>query len=343
MILYNVGMQDATYPTYEIRLRAVRAVQGGMAVVDVAEAYQTHRSTVHRWLVRYEETGSHDGLRRKAGSGRPRIVGDLRNGELLRLVLRPASAFGYETDFWTCGRLRHVIGQECGVTPSRVTVWRRLREAGLMDQKPERRYFEASEERRQEWIQTELPKIRRSVRHNKAILYFQDESHISLTAFLGKTWAPRGKTPVQRVTGKRGGVSAMSAIAKPGRLIFTVYEKRIASSEVIHFLAQMLAHHRRRHLVVVMDQASPHTSKKTRSFIDAQKRLHVFYLPPYSPDWNADEGVWSHLKHEELKGHRAKTKTDIKELAEKKLAKMANDPRELRGIFFRCCVADLLK
>ena len=70
----------------------------------------------------------------------------------------------------------------------------------------------------------------------------------------------------------------------------------------------MLKHHPRRHLVVVMDQAPPHTSKKTRAFIDSQRRLHVFYLPKYSPDWNPDEKVWNHLKHHELKGHQAKTK-----------------------------------
>jgi transposase len=340
---YNARMEDTRYSTYEIRRRAVRAVHDGMVVVDVAKAYQAHRSTIHRWLARYDERDTDNGLQRKPGSGRPRIIGDLTSSGLLRIVLQPASAFGYETDFWTCGRLRHVIGEEFGVTPSQATVWRRLREAGLTYQKPERRYFEASEEQRQEWIKKDLPKIRRSVRRYKAVLYFQDESNISLTALLGKTWSPCGKTPIQRVTGKRGGVSAMSAINGRGRLIFTLHDKRIASDEVIHFLAQMLAHHKRRHVVVVMDQASPHTSKKTRLFVKQQKRLHVFYLPPYSPDWNPDEGVWNHLKHQELKGHQAKTKGDMKELAETKLAKMANDPRQLRGIFFRCYVADLLQ
>ena len=117
-------------------------------------------------------------------------------------------------------------------------------------------------------------------------------------------------------------------------LIFTLLEKRIASDEIIHFLGQMLKHHPRRHLVVVMDQAPPHKSKKTQAFIDKQKRLHVFYLPSYSPDWNPDEYVWNHLKHQELKGHQAKTKAELKALARRKLKKMANNPKQLRGIFF---------
>ena len=138
-------------------------------------------------------------------------------------------------------------------------------------QKPERKYFEVDEAKRQKWIEEELPRILETVKKYRAILYFEDESNISMTAFLGKTWAPRGKTPVQRVSGKRGGISAMSAISKRGDLIFTLLEKRIASDEIIHFLKQILQHYKLRHIVAVMDQARPHTSKKMKSFIECQR------------------------------------------------------------------------
>jgi transposase len=258
------------------------------------------------------------------------------------LVLQPASHYGYETDFWTSSRIRHVLEQQYRVAVSSRTILRRLQEAGLTYQKPEREYFELSQEEREEWVRTDLPKIRRAVRKYRAILYFQDESSISLTPLLGKTWAPCGKTPKQRVTENRGAVSAMSAIHPRGRLLFTLHDNRIASDEVIHFLDQLLHHHKRRHIVVVMDQAPPHTSKKTRAYIDSQRRLHVFYLPTYSPDWNPDEKVWNHLKNHELKGHQAKTRAELKRLAKRKLTDMAGNPGLLRGLFFRCCIAELL-
>jgi transposase len=220
-------------------------------------------------------------------------------------------------------------------------VWRRLREAGLTYQKPEREYYEIDEQARQQWLRYEVPRIRRAVRENRAILYFQDESNVSLTAFLGKTWAPCGETPRAKVTGKRGGVAAMSAISRRGQLLFRLHDKRIASAEVVAFLEQMLKHHPGRHLVVVMDQAPPHTSQQTTRFVESQRRLHVFYLPKYSPDWNPDEKVWNHLKHHELKSHQAKTKAELKHLTHRKLKHMADDPHLIRGLFFRCCVADL--
>ncbi len=133
----------------------------------------------------------------------------------------------------------------------------------------------------------------------------------------------------------------MSAVSRQGNLQFRLHNKRIASPEVIDFLKQMLTHHNRRHLVVMKDQAPPHTSKKTRSYIDSQERLHVFHLPKYSPDWNPDEKVWNHLKHQELTRHQAKTKEELTKLARRKLQSMAMRPSLMRGIYFRCCVAEL--
>lgn len=344
-------MDGAAYSTYEIRERAVHAVlEQALPVTIVARAFGTDRSTIHRWVARYH-LGGEQGLLRAPVSGRPRKLDGLDCNSLKALVLAPASQYGYETDFWTTRRLIQVMAAEFGVAISKQTVLRRLHEAGLTYQKPEREYFELSQEDRQAWVRREAPKIRSAVRKHRAILYFQDEANVSLTALLAKTWAPCGQTPKQRVTGRRGGVAALSAITGRGQLLFRLLQKRIASADVIDFLSQMLRHHRRRHLVVVMDQAPPHVSKATRTFIDNQPRLHVFHLPKYSPDWNPDlparrraqagEKVWNHLKHQELKGHQARTTAELSTLTHEKLTAMSKDPELLRGIYFRCCAADL--
>jgi transposase len=114
-------------------------------------------------------------------------------------------------------------------------------------------------------------------------------------------------------------VAVQSAIQRSGRLLFRLHAGRIASGQVIDFLRQMLRHHERRHLVVVTAQAPPHGSHKTRDFIAGQPRLHLFYLPKYSPDWNPDEKVWNHLKNHELKAHGARTKAELRQLARRKL------------------------
>jgi transposase len=335
-------MQEATYSTYELRVRAVQALLEGIPASQVSQAYQVDRTTLYRWRMRYEQAEGTQGLFRAPGSGRPRKLQEFTPQHWRDIVLKPASAFGFETDFWTAKRLHQVVTDQWAVDVTVRTILRRLQEAGLTYQKPTREYCEADPVARQEWLRNTLPKIRSAIQEYRAILYCEDEASISLTALLGKTWALRGQTPKQKVTGKRGSVPVMSAINAQGRLVFRLYDKRITSMEVIEFLGQLLQQHPRRHLVVVMDQAPPHTSKQTAAFIAGQRRLHVLHLPAYSPDWNPDEKVWNHLKHQELKGHQAKTKIEIKELAERKLTDMSKNPELLRGIYFRCCVADLL-
>jgi transposase len=199
-------MSEEGYSTVEVRIRAVQAVERGGTIGATADAFGIAPRTLHRWLRRYERNGE-NGLERQPGSGRPRVLEELQEEELRAVVLQPASAFGYETDLWTVGRLHQVIQEQYQVAVSRDTVWKRLREAGLTYQKPEREYYELDEEARQQWQRHEIPRIRRCVEKYRAILYFQDESNVSLTAFLGKTWAPCGQhseSTSYRPAGRRG-------------------------------------------------------------------------------------------------------------------------------------------
>ena len=120
------------YSTYEVRERAVKAVLKGHSISRVADTYDVHRSTLHRWVSRYEESGSFKGLTRRPGSGRHRILDEKRLKRLYRIVLRPATESGYETDFWTCRRLIQVLRKELGVKVSQPTMWRMLRDCELL-------------------------------------------------------------------------------------------------------------------------------------------------------------------------------------------------------------------
>lgn len=336
-------MEGLSYSTYEVRVRAVQAVLGGTPATEVARVFDVDRTTLHRWLRRHREAGGMEGLQRQPASGRPRKLSCINGYNLKRLVLARATRFGFETDLWTVRRVHDVLVNRYQEEVSEDTVWRRLREIGLTWQTPEREYFQADAKERERWRQETIPQIREILQKTGGILYCQDEASICLTPLLGKTWAQRGRPRKVKVTGNRASVSAMSALSPRGRLVFQLHEKRIASAEVIGFLGQLLRHHPKRHVVVVMDQASPHVSKLTRGYIESQCRLHVFHLPAYSPDWNPDEKVWNHLKNHELKAHRAQSKQELYDLTEEKLGNMSKDPELLQGLYFRCCVAELLR
>ena len=49
-------------------------------------------------------------------------------------------------------------------------------------------------------------------------------------------------------------------------------------------------------IVVVWDNLGTHRSARMRRYLAARDWLTVFYLPPYTPELNPVESVWSHLK-----------------------------------------------
>ena len=183
-----------------------------------------------------------------------------------------------------------------------------------------------------------VSKIKETVKTHRAILYFEDESNISLSPVMGTSWSPRGEAITAKVSGKRGSVSAISAISNDGRLLFSLHNsgKRFNSDDIINFLDHILSHHPRRHLVIVMDQAPCHTSKKVKKYAESKKRLHIFYLPSYSPDFNPDEKVWNHLKNIELKDHQKQNCNELKRLVRSKLKQMSASPETIFSIFNRC-------
>ena len=330
------------HPTSQIKLQIVHAVAGGMSITQVSETFGYHRNSITRWIKAVKKDPKLEAPR-KSGSGRPAYFSGETGNQLLEVLSEPASKFGFETDFWTISRILQVCNDKLGVNPSRMAIHRALTRFEYSYRKPETRYYEACSEKQGEWVQNVLPRIKSIIEEKRAVLYFEDESSIQLTPEVARTWAPQAKTAIQKVTGARGSVAAISALSSSGELLFNIHAsgKRFSAIDIIGFLKQLLNHHQQRHVVVIMDQARCHTAKKVQNFVLAQKRLNVFYLPPRSPEFNPAEKVWRHLKHNELKSHKATSVQDLQNLASRKMEKMAQNPQKMAAVFNRCEKAHL--
>lgn len=331
-----------THPDAATKRKVVSAYQAGNSITHLVSIFGFHRNSIRKWI-KLNDKSPELLSASNPGRGRRSIFSKFAGNKLLKIISKPASDFGFETDFWTTSRIQVSCKEQLKLKASRMAIHRILVKFEQSYKKPQKRYFEANEEKQTEWVKSELPKIKALIKNKKAILYFEDESSIELAPVLAKTWGPIGKKIIQKVTGNRGSVSAISAISSKGHLLFNIHKagKRFNSNDIIGFLEMMLKHHTRRHLIVVMDQAPSHRSKKVKKFIDLQKRLHVFFLPPRSPEYNPDEKIWSHLKQHELKSHGAKTTDELRKLTQKKMRSMARDPSKVSGIFKRCEMAHL--
>ena len=87
----------------------------------------------------------------------------------------------------------------------------------------------------------------------------------------------------------------------------------------------------RRGLVVVMDRLSAHKAAAQR--LAGDDRFEVEWLPPYAPDLNPAEGVWSHTKHCDLANYAADDLLDLEIEAELSLENTRGDQNLLRSFF----------
>jgi transposase len=318
-----------------MRFRAIECHEQGKGVLEIADHLGLHWGSVSRWLTKWRRGGLKALYARRA-TGRPRKLDCQEHGRaILRLVRRPATQYGYEHPLWTCKRIARVIQEQLKVVVSIPTLWRGLKKLRLSNQKPERRALEQDPKERARWLKREWPRIQRLAKRQRALVFFEDESVVRLTPTVGKTWAPIGKTPVVRVTGNRAGVLVMSALSAQGRLFFTIPTETVKAGVFIDFLKGLMSEYPGRKIFVIADQAPPHIAKKVGAFLAGEKRLRLFYLPAHSPDFNPDEGVWSHLKSQELKAHQATNKKELIKKTRAALRKMAKTPALLRSFFYR--------
>jgi len=316
------------------RFRALELRKRGWKVNDIAESFGMHRGSVSRWFTTSKRKGTDSLKKRKAPGARPKLE-DKEVETLLLYLKQPATAFGFETPLWNCTRVQQVIKRKFKSSLDVSNVWRMLRSWNFTPQVPTKIALEQNPHDVKKWLTEEWPKIRAHARRWQAILYFQDESGISLIPTLGRTWAPKGETPVVKVTGNRGGLCVTSAITSGGHMVFRIEKEKVNALLHIEFLEQILNHHPHRKIIIIEDKAPPHRAKLVEDFVQKNKRrFALYYLPSYSPELNPDEKVWGHLKGKKLKSHLAQTTGELKKLVFSKMKSIQKQPSIVKSFFY---------
>jgi putative transposase len=141
-------------------------------------------------------------------------------------------------------------------------------------------------------------------------LCFEDEAGQNLRPPKARTWAPRGHTPVARVSGKGSGKVSVAGLAcyQPGARARLFYRTRVyrgrkgerrSMSEADYAHLVTAAHHQlHAPVILIWDNLNTHISAAMRTFITAHPDwLTEARLPAYAPDLNAAEGAWANMKN----------------------------------------------
>ena len=88
----------------------------------------------------------------------------------------------------------------------------------------------------------------------------------------------------------------MSGITNRGQLCFLVFEGSFNAAVFIRFCRRLLRQRRRR-VFLIVDGHPVHRSAAAREWLHAnRRRIHLFFLPGYSPELNPDEYLNNDVK-----------------------------------------------
>ncbi len=120
------------------RRRALRLLRQGKDPKYVAQKVGTTERSVRRWQQRAQAPKTQAPRRRP---GRPARLVPAQVKYLIEILKQGALAQGYIEDYWTLGRIAHLIWQLFAVRYKPSGVWRLLQRIGWSCQKPQRRSF----------------------------------------------------------------------------------------------------------------------------------------------------------------------------------------------------------
>lgn len=331
----GIGRQLSHEVLEQYRYRAIELRKKKWKVVDIAEAFGVNRRAVTRWFATYYKQGKVGLKSKKAPGPRPKLLPDEIHS-VLNTLQDPATVHGFDTPLWTCKKLQTIITKKTGKNLHTSNVWRWLIRWRFSNQSPEKSALQADPKRGELWLKEDWPKIRCHAKQWKAVVYFLDEAGVSLIPVMGKTWAPKGKTPIVKVTGIKGGFCVTSAVSSSGRMLFRIEKEKVNAKVHIQFLKQIIKQHPRKKIIIIEDQAPAHISAEVRRFVmDNKEKLALYHIPPYSPDLNPDEEVWNYLKNKKLKAHQVQTKKEFKPFVIGKMRSIQRTPSLVRSFFYK--------
>jgi transposase len=153
------GRQSGTAGEYRRRL-AMRLLEQGETAAEVARMLDVHKSNVSRWKTAYEREGE-NALKTKPLPGVPSKLTPQQKTRLCEILEHGAVAAGFDTDLWTCPRVRQVIWREFGVRYHVNYLGRLLKRLGYSPQLPQRQARQRDEQAEETWRRKRWPALKK--------------------------------------------------------------------------------------------------------------------------------------------------------------------------------------
>jgi len=291
----------------DLRSKVIRAVRNGKKQVEVAQLFGVTRQAVGKWVKKYRE-GGHRALRaQRRGRRRGLTLQPWQAAQIARTVInRYPAQLKLPFYLWTRQAVAEFIKQRFKIDLSTWTVGRYLGRWGFTPQKPTRQASEQDPVQVRKCLEERYPMIQKRARKRHAYIVFIDESGFMLNPLVRRTWVPRGQTPVIKVSEPHGRISVIGAITiSPERRHFGFYfhlledNANFHGNSVVQFIEDV--HQKTRGPITLLWDAIPiHRARPVESYLAKHPTIVVEPFPPYAPELNPVDNVWSYVKYDRL-------------------------------------------
>ena len=130
------AMKAVTDKRTFLRLKAVLLCAEGVSVPSVAKLFDKSFQIVYRWVALYVKHHSPQALFDAPRSGRPLSAQRITDKRILKELKRNPLKLGYQTTVWTVEVLARHLSQRYGCEIRPFTLYRRMKQIGLVCKRP---------------------------------------------------------------------------------------------------------------------------------------------------------------------------------------------------------------
>lgn len=281
----------------EIRNLVVANRKKGIPPAEIAEMLGITRRAEQKTWKKYREQGQKGIVLRKRGRPNEKAINKEQVAKVKKMIEnKMPDQLKLPFGLWTRQAVGDLIFRQFGVRVSKWTIGRYLKEWGFTPQKPIIKAYEQDPEAVKKWLQEDYPAIQQKAKDEKADIYWGDETGMRSDHQAGRTYAPKGQTPIVKKTGKRFKANMISAINNRGLLKFMIYKEGFNTILFIKFMSRMIERADRK-IILIVDSHPSHKTVAVRRWIEDHKtKIELYYLPGYSPELNPDEYLNQDIK-----------------------------------------------
>ena len=323
----------------EKRILAMRLRDKGMKNSEVAQIVGVNPGTVSIWRSRYLKDGKRGieiGQRGRKIGDKKRLTSDQEKKIITKLIDTTPQQLKFKFALWTREAVQTLIKYEIGEELPISTVGDYLAKWQFTSKKPIKRAYERKDVNTQKWLNEEYPKIKKLAKIEDADIWWADETAcVSMPSNL-KGYAPVGSKnkPILNHPAQKFKINMISAITNTGKTMFSLYDESVNVDKFIDFLQKVIDSNNSKKVFMIVDNLRVHHAKIVKAWEEEHKdKIKLFYLPPYSPEFNPDEYLNQDYKRNANKNNVPKNQKELRDNTERYMNDILNNQEKVTNFF----------